>query len=110
MFVLYDLLHVTFQAPSMNEKCDSNPNSLQYIQQLEDCSEYQKQESIIEFSTQSPVFIRKLQELNGVEEGKNAHFEGQLIPVSDPTMKVEWYKDGDPIIASKYPFSICFFC
>ncbi|XP_044003588.1 titin isoform X2 [Aphidius gifuensis] len=92
--------NVSITSPSINEKCSSNSNSRQYIQQLEDSSEYQKQESINEFSSQSPVFIRKLQELSGVEEGKNAHFEGQLIPVSDPTMKVEWYKDGNPIIAS----------
>lgn len=82
-----------------------HPDSLQYTQQLEDYSHYQKQESIEERSTQCPIFIRKLQELGELQEGKNAHFEGQLNPVSDPTMKVEWYKDGKAITASKI-----FFC
>lgn len=38
--------------------------------------------------------------MGDLQEGRNAHFEAQLHPVSDPTMKVEWYKDGKPITAS----------
>lgn len=48
------------------------------------------------------MFIRPLQDLGELQEGRNAHLEGQLTPVSDPTMKVEWYKDGRPITASQY--------
>ena len=55
-----------------------------------------------EISSQRPAFIRPLQDLGELQEGRNAHFEAQLTPVSDPTMKVEWYKDGRPITASKY--------
>lgn len=55
-----------------------------------------------ETSSQRPVFIRPLQDLGELQEGRNAHFEAQLTPVSDPTMKVEWYKDGKPITASEY--------
>lgn len=54
-----------------------------------------------ETSSQRPVFIRPLQDLGELQEGRNAHFEAQLTPVSDPTMKVEWYKDGKPITASE---------
>lgn len=42
--------------------------------------------------------------MGDLQEGRNAHFEAQLNPVSDPTMKVEWYKDGKPITASMLLF------
>lgn len=30
-------------------------------------------------------------------EGKSAHLEATLTPVNDPTMVVEWFRDGRPI-------------
>ena len=83
------------------EQTSQHPDSLRYIQQLEDYSKYQRQENVEDISSQRPVFIRPLQDLGELLEGRNAHFEAQLTPVSDPTMKVEWYKDGRPITASK---------
>jgi hypothetical protein len=74
---------------------------LQYITQLEDYSKYQRAESIEEQTAARPQFIRALKELGQLQEGRNAHFEAQLTPVSDPTMRVDWYKDGKPITASK---------
>ncbi|XP_018397088.1 PREDICTED: titin [Cyphomyrmex costatus] len=88
------------------EQASQHPDSLQYIQQLEDYSKYQKQESVDEISLQRPVFIRPLQDLGELHEGRNAHFEAQLTPVSDPIMKVEWYKDEKPITASSRIISI----
>jgi hypothetical protein len=92
-------LRVT-QKPAI-EKSTQHPSSLEYIQHLEDYSKYQRSESIEETSTtHKPHFIRPLQDLGEIEEGKNAHFEAQLSPVSDPTMRIEWYKDGRAITAS----------
>jgi titin len=31
------------------------------------------------------------------EENTNAHFSCTLIPVGDPTLKVDWFKDGEKI-------------
>lgn len=87
------------QRPSI-EQTSQNPSSLQYINQLEDYSRYQRQESSEELMNQAPTFIRPLQDLGEFEEGKNVHFEAQVKPVNDPTMRVEWYKDGRPITAS----------
>lgn len=87
------------QRPSI-EQSSQHPSSLQHIQQVEDYAKYTRQESIDESNNQKPVFIRPLQNLGDLEEGRNAHFEAQLAPVSDPTMRVEWYKDGRPITAS----------
>lgn len=92
------VLHVT-QKPSI-EKSTQHPTSLEYIQHLEDYSKYQRSESLEETISQKPQFIRPLQDLGDLEEGQNAHFEAQLTPVSDPTMRVEWYKDGRAITAS----------
>lgn len=92
------VLSVT-QRPSI-EQSSQHPSSLQYISQLEDYSKYQRQESTEELMSQKPQFIRPLRDLGEFEEGKNAHFEAQLTPVNDPTMRVEWYKDGRPITAS----------
>lgn len=82
------------------ERTSQHPDSLQYIQQLEDYSKYQRTESIDESLSHRPQFIRPLHDLGDLQEGRNAHFEAQITPVSDPTMKVEWYKDGQPITAS----------
>jgi titin len=82
------------------EQTSQHPDSLKYIQQLEDYSKYQRSDSLEESINQKPHFIRPLQDLGELQEGRNAHFEAQLTPVSDPTMKVEWYKDGRSITAS----------
>lgn len=92
------VLNITVRAGI--EKSAQNPSSLQYIQQLEDYSKYQRTESVDESTNQKPTFIRPLQHLGQLEEGRNAHFEGQITPVSDPTMRVEWFQDGRPITAS----------
>ena len=47
-------------------------------------------------STQAPVFTSSMK---GVElkEGQKAHFECRIIPVSDPTLKVQWLHNGTPV-------------
>lgn len=90
-----------FSVRASIEQTSQHPESLQYITNLEDYSRYQRTESVEESSKQRPNFIRPLHDLGQLNEGRNAHFEAQLTPVSDPTMKVEWYKDGKPITASK---------
>ena len=82
------------------EQRSQHPSSLEHIQHLEDYSKYQRTESIEEAINQLPVFIHHLKNLGELEEGRNAHFDAQLTPVSDPTMRVEWYKDGYAITAS----------
>lgn len=45
---------------------------------------------------ESPIFISHL---NNVEctEGENIHFECQVEPSKDPTMKIEWFVNGKPL-------------
>lgn len=32
-----------------------------------------------------------------IKEGQRAHFECRLIPVSDPTMRIEWFQNNMPL-------------
>lgn len=39
-----------------------------------------------------------------VAENQAAHFEARVIPVGDPKLKVEWLRNGVPILACKFNF------
>lgn len=46
-----------------------------------------------------PQFIVPLRDVNQMEGGK-VHFEARIEPVGDPTMRVEWFLNGNLIVAS----------
>ncbi|RXG68646.1 Titin, partial [Armadillidium vulgare] len=82
------------------ESGTQHPDALQKISYLEDQHKYQRTESVDEQSNIKPTFVKTLNDLGDIYEGKYAHFEAQIHPVSDPYMKIEWFKDGKPITAS----------
>lgn len=47
-----------------------------------------------------PQFIVPLRDLTQIEGGK-VHFETRIEPVGDPSMQVEWFLNGNMIVASK---------
>lgn len=47
-----------------------------------------------------PQFIVPLQNITQMEGGK-IHFETRIEPVGDPTMQVQWYRNGQPLEASE---------
>ncbi len=47
-------------------------------------------------TTQAPVFTTSMKNCD-LQEGQRAHFEARIIPVSDPTLKVEWLHNGQPL-------------
>lgn len=56
-----------------------------------------EQERHIEESLRSkPNFVQPLKDSDVVLEGKNIHLECRLEPMGDPTMRVEWFKNGRP--------------
>lgn len=73
-----------------------NENGLEQIQYLEDKTKYSRSEEADEVTKQAPVFTTSLKNIE-IKEGQRAHFECRLIPVSDPTMKVEWYHNSKPL-------------
>jgi hypothetical protein len=44
-----------------------------------------------------------------LKEGQKAHFECRIIPVSDPTLKVQWLHNGVPVKQGANRF-IKYFC
>ena len=83
------------------ESGTQHPEAMQQISYLEDSSRFGRDAEADEQSNIKPTFIRPLSDLGDMFEGKYAHFEAQLHPVSDPFMRIEWFKDGKPITASK---------
>lgn len=75
-----------------------NESGLEQIHYLEDRSKYHRQEVIEETTTQAPIFTTSLNNVE-IKEGQRAHFECRLIPVSDTTMKVEWFHNNTPVKA-----------
>ena len=68
-----------------------HPEGLGKIKELEARGPRAKAEDVATF--QQPMFTTALQNLVK-EENQSAHLAARLIPVGDPSMKVEWYKDG----------------
>ncbi|XP_013792410.2 titin-like, partial [Limulus polyphemus] len=55
--------------------------------------------------TQKPEFMTHLRNLH-LEEGERASFEARLIPIGDPTMKIEWFVNGRLLEASSRAMTI----
>lgn len=54
-------------------------------------------EDVYDKEKQKPaLFKTQIQDLY-LKENDAAHFECKLLPYGDPTMKVEWFKDGEPL-------------
>ncbi len=67
------------------------------LQRLEEAL-YRTEEVIIDDDRKlPPKFITQIQNLDNKVEGEAAHFECRLEPVGDPTMRVEWFVNGQPL-------------
>lgn len=71
--------------------------ALQKIQYLEDESRYKRVSTEEKVVAEKPQFGRPLKNIEHLPEGSSAHLEATLTPVNDPTMKVEWFRNGKPI-------------
>jgi titin len=73
------------------------PEGLEKIKQLESAQPWQRPEAPELGTKQRPVFTQPLQNIDSVPEGKSAHFECRLIPVGDPNLKIEWFRNEKPL-------------
>jgi hypothetical protein len=80
-----------------------HPESLPQIERLEHHPDVPTQEMEIQYGP--PHFVTTLRNQEDVKEHSTAHFECRLEPSRDPTMKVEWFVNGRPLLAGK-----AFFC
>ena len=46
---------------------------------------------------EKPQFVHPLRNIDRLPEGQPAHLEATLTPINDATMKVEWFRNGQPI-------------
>lgn len=69
------------------------PEGLEKIRQLEMNQPFARPEVPEPVTRQRPVFTQPLQNIDSITEAQTAHFECRLIPVGDPTLKVEWYRN-----------------
>lgn len=67
--------------------------SLEQIQMLEDATKYRRSQYEDITVMEPPHFTRPLHNLETVEL-TNVHLECRLQPVSDPTMRVDWFVNG----------------
>ena len=72
-----------------------------YLKHVE--RQQQEQKRVEEMSTKysAPQFLTPLRDLT-INEGEKAHFDAKVGPVGDPSMKVEWFFNGQLITASKF--------
>lgn len=76
-----------------------NETGLEQIHYLEDRNkQIRRREVMEETTTQAPIFTTSLKSVE-IKEGQRAHFDCRLIPVSDSTMKVEWFHNNVPVKA-----------
>ena len=73
-----------------------NKEAMSKISQLESASRSQRTITTEETTMQAPVFTSPLKNQNLIENAP-LHFEARLIPVGDPDLKVEWFKNNVPI-------------
>ena len=75
------------------------PEGLDKIKQLEARGQLARPEEVATF--QKPVFTAALQNLV-MAENQSAHLAARLIPVGDPSLKVDWFKDGKLLETGMY--------
>ncbi len=73
------------------------PEGLEKIKQLESMQPSRRPEISDATTKQRPVFTQPLQNIDFIPEGQIAHFECRLIPVGDPNLKVEWFRNEKPL-------------
>lgn len=84
------------------------PEQQRYIEQVEALESYQRNqqqyrtEPELPESVSPPEFITPIKSQKNIMEGGFAHFDARLEPLNDPTLRVEWFKDGKPVDASKH--------
>uniref|UniRef100_A0A915PRJ2 Ig-like domain-containing protein n=1 Tax=Setaria digitata TaxID=48799 RepID=A0A915PRJ2_9BILA len=74
-----------------------HPESLQRIREIEAPKEAAPEAP--ELKPLAPKFIQPLETIERIE-GQPAHFETRVTPINDPKMKIQWFKDGAPLLNS----------
>lgn len=80
-----------------------HPDSLQQIHHLEEGRRYERTE-VADPAGAPPRFLTPFNDIS-INEGQIGHFECRIEPVTDPKLKVEWFRDGKLMaIGSRYQY------
>ena len=79
-----------------------HPEAMAQISRLEQKAPSTRPEDVP--MIEKPNFGRALNNQERLIEGQSVHMEATLTPVNDPTMKVEWFFNGQPIPSGKHLF------
>ena len=72
-----------------------------YLKHVERTAQQQQRQEEESSRYGPPSFMTPLNDLT-IMEGEKAHLDAKVAPVGDPSIKVEWYCNGQVITASKY--------
>lgn len=99
---IYDSIKIDVQTIKSIQTGTIHADSLQKLHALEkEPTNYRRDPE--EQTNQQPIFTKNLNNVYNLHEGMNAHLECRLIPVGDPSLKVEWFKDGLTLpVGSRY--------
>lgn len=100
-------VHLSVTARGSLDTSSQRPEGLDKIKQLESRGQAARSEEVATF--QKPVFTAALQNVVVAENG-SAHLAARLIPVGDPSLKVEWLKDGKILETGMYCTLVIFSC
>jgi titin len=73
-----------------------HPEGMRKITALE-MNKAKRQLSEVAQAFEKPAFLTPLTGTSEVMEGRNAHMECRVVPVGDPSMRFEWYKNGEQL-------------
>ena len=73
-----------------------HPDSMGKIKALE-AKKGLKQQVSVEDVKQPPVFMEPLRDIGVIPEGSNVSVEAKIEPKNDPSLKVEWELNGEPL-------------
>lgn len=76
-----------------------HPEAMAQISRLEQKAPSKRPEDVPVI--EKPNFGRALRNQERLIEGQAVHMEATLTPVNDPSMKVEWFFNGQPIPSGK---------
>ena len=82
------------------------PEQQRYIEKVEELEAYHNAQQYRNYQPEPqesyapPEFKTPIKDQLNIRENAFAHFEARLEPLGDPTLRVEWFKDGRPVEAS----------
>lgn len=85
-------INFTFLGKASIQLETQHPEGLRSIQKLEQKAPQRIEEP--EKTFEKPIFTQLLTGPSELWEGQHAHFECRVVPVGDPSLRLEWFVNG----------------